>query len=483
MQMHHTLLLFLHIAPTIALIPNLTQDNDHHNNTIYSLPSNGVISTKSLYQSRVYTTVAFKKSISANNTSAIDTSHTTDNENEERWIGDALLHSLRDMIYKLALKLNVSPRFMYYLMGVGFTHLHFRNVRSNVMSWLHYVKGHSLRNPSTKESLYHSESKLYGLLRKANPDNNLAAFFRLLRKSPQHLELGHKMEKFMASRTSTGASMRQAWLRAGDSPHDLFFYLHLENEVELIDNQIITEWLLYCNMHRDMVKREFIQDEVFHDQVINLLKTTKSNQDLERVFQSLYKIEGMEDYADEMAGAVRRLKETQTWLKARKHPNDAYHSLNLHIEPLSDNIKFIQWLRYVNMYMTLPDTSPFTVLSALDIVLREGDGDYKLAALFQLIQEIPNLRELAQKMQFQLFKRWAVNDTISPLALCKMSEICATKIPKLGKYNVEVSSVAAYIKVYIKFRRQEDLLNEVMPMLDKDDVYGAAYLLAKEKLD
>ncbi|KAF1785364.1 hypothetical protein GQ600_1492 [Phytophthora cactorum] len=146
--------------------------------------------------------------------------------------------------------------------------------------------------------------------------------------------------------------------------------------------------------------------QVRRRRIISFLTKTKSEAELVTLFQSLRRVPGMKNFADDMQAyivAFRSRRQNAALLKASVKPDEAFRLLILGIGP---------WLRYIKSYRELPGGVPFSDAQTVRFIIRERNyaGRTAYAATFESIKGVDDLKEFATKLQKELFAGWLRNN-------------------------------------------------------------------------
>ncbi|KAG6945010.1 hypothetical protein JG688_00016789 [Phytophthora aleatoria] len=179
---------------------------------------------------------------------------------------------------------------------------------------------------------------------------------------------------------------------------DLFGGLRLGNgAAKLDDNPDFVKWFqlvkAYCAKNGEQAFSDF--------DIYFLLLKTNSPEQLKTIPESLQKISGLQKISESM----------KNWLKSLESPEKVFDDLHLakaKMDAVNDNSVLIQWFRYIEVYRDITKKNVFSDVEILNF-LREAkplQSEWELAALFQSLKEVPDLKSLAGNMQTNLYQKW-----------------------------------------------------------------------------
>ncbi|KAG6965467.1 hypothetical protein JG687_00005435 [Phytophthora cactorum] len=168
---------------------------------------------------------------------------------------------------------------------------------------------------------------------------------------------------------------------------------------KLDGNKEFILWLLYVNQYRTKRGGRFWFSD---DKLFDLLRKTKSEEELVTLFQSLRQYQDIKYITDDMqaymilSSASSHRLVNEAWLKSRETPEKVFNILRLGAEALfslDSSPLFIQWLRYIIMYRAVVGSDSFTDLQTLDFLLERSrlSTTTSFGTLIQSFKDIPDL--------------------------------------------------------------------------------------------
>ncbi|KAG3234355.1 hypothetical protein PI124_g20590 [Phytophthora idaei] len=184
-------------------------------------------------------------------------------------------------------------------------------------------------------------------------------------------DLKQKISKFSSSVEKANIKAR---LKSQVHPSDLLGTLRLGNgTAKLDDNPNLVQWFRLVEAYRAKNGEQAFSN---FDMYFLLLKTNSPEQ-LKTLPESLEKIPGLKKISESM----------KNWLKSPESPEKVFNDLRLakaNMDAFGDNSMLIQWFRKA----------------------KPLQSEWELAALFQSLKEVPDLKSLAGNMQTNLYQKW-----------------------------------------------------------------------------
>ncbi|OWY96336.1 RxLR effector protein [Phytophthora megakarya] len=207
--------------------------------------------------------------------------------------------------------------------------------------------------------------------------------------------------------TSVGNLVNKAFLKLDMNPSGLFAMLNLAHaRVKLDNNARFIQWFQYVLRYRQKELRWFDDDKIF-----KLLQKSKSEDDLVTLFHNLRQVPELKNLADKMQRMLWKSPSShelmsQIWLKTSETPNEVFKILNLKSATLDvHNKKFLQWLRYTELYRAEKGVNSFSELQTMHFLLDAKPIETQFGTVFQKLKQFPDLEKLAENMQIYLFER------------------------------------------------------------------------------
>ncbi|OWY95489.1 Avirulence (Avh) protein [Phytophthora megakarya] len=240
------------------------------------------------------------------------------------------------------------------------------------------------------------------------------------------------------------------WAKQMISPENVFtteFHIRVAREA-INKNKKVVQWFRYINEYRSRWG-----DQAFADyQIYQTLKTTKASETkLALLFQSLDDIDDVKNLAAIMKNyQYQKWKEgadmiaNKIWASTKKDPELLFKLFGLHKagDQIDEKKRVIQWFRYATYYRAenginnLPDEQIYTILK------KSEASEAKLAALFQSLKDIDDVKTLATTMQRYQFKRWIDQDSIPESIRNAAQNILFRNQVSLGTDNAQTYKIA-----------------------------------------
>ncbi|POM78226.1 Secreted RxLR effector peptide protein [Phytophthora palmivora] len=336
---------------------------------------------------------------------------------------------------------------------------------TNLLEWLRYIV--AFRSKKGEQAF--SDLDLYYLLLKTNSADELTTLFQSLNKTPGLTQLAASMQKLLSG------SWVSKSLRKMENPEDVYKMLQLESAgAKLGDTPMFPQWLKYVEMYR--ARKGYSDWNMLH-----LFLKTMPEGDAVKLVHWLRQVPGMKNDADEMQNLLflksknSRKFMRDTWLKAGERPEEVYKILHLEKAPMrafSDNAKLYQWLRYIKLYRAEKYNSFSNAqLYGFLIPKKENSMNYgELGALFQMVKEVPDLKNIGEGIQFTLFKI-LMSKNCEPKRYLSLLEI-PYPFP-LKREDPRFRTLKAYTLQFAKERSGKEVLEKVKTLFANGNPEGA----------
>ncbi|KAE8971361.1 hypothetical protein PF005_g27111 [Phytophthora fragariae] len=198
--------------------------------------------------------------------------------------------------------------------------------------------------------------------------------------------------------SSTQYLTNKVMLALNKDPDEAFKALRLHTSGAKIDKPTFLQWMQHVEKYR--AEKGFYS---FSDlRVFELLRASKSDEELVALFQALRRLPGKKDFANQME---RFLFESsvpshklliKAWLKSGQTPADTFYILNLRDARFEGNQKFLQWLRFTEEYKASVRGGKHSDLRTYNFLMRERplELDLYFATLFQWVRQTPDLKKV-----------------------------------------------------------------------------------------
>ncbi|POM69596.1 Secreted RxLR effector peptide protein [Phytophthora palmivora] len=270
-------------------------------------------------------------------------------------------------------------------------------------------------------------------------------------------------------------------LKLGMNPKDVFTRLHFaEAGVKLDDNLEFIEWLHYISLYKASKGQTAFSDRTLFE----LLRQSKSEEELVTLFHSLRQIPAMKNIADTMQGMLfDRLPSShklmnEVWLKHQETPEEVFKILNPEWTTLdANNAVFLSWLKYTKLYRAKMGTSSFSELQAMQLLLKAKPlrNEVEFGRAFQVIKNDPDLKNLAENMQTHLFQKWIKVNKLDPKEFGDMLDLYVSwrYILKEPKTDVDYQTLEAFTLRYAEDKGGSAVLKEVKALFATSDPEAA----------
>lgn len=120
---------------------------------------------------------------------------------------------------------------------------------------------------------------------------------------------------------------------------------------------------------------------------------------------------------------------------------------------LADSAMFLQWLRFIEKYKVKVGESSYSDRHALNFLLeaRPLTPEVNLAAFFQSLQTVPDLKRLGNSLERNLFQRWMTTVDSKPKDVARLLNI-GQSVPKLSKSDLRYKNFGG---VHVAVCREE----------------------------
>ncbi|OWY99485.1 RxLR effector protein [Phytophthora megakarya] len=271
----------------------------------------------------------------------------------------------------------------------------------------------------------------------------------------------------------------KVFLKMGTNPSELFTRLRLAKDgVKLDDNPVFIRWLQYVYQYREKSLKSFYDEEI-----VDLLRNSKSDDELVTLFHNLRQVPEMKNLADKLQRTLLWISPTsnqmmnEVWLKNKQTPEEVFKILNLRDGPLDvENKVFLDWLRYTEFYRAEKGINSFSELQTMHYLLETVPMiEAKYGAVFQTLKEIPELKKLAESMQTSLFQRSTHVLKTDPK---KFGNLLASprewqSILDLPKHDPNFQTLEAYTLKYAKDFGGDAVLEKVKRLFARNDLEAA----------
>ncbi|KAF1781490.1 hypothetical protein JG687_00018583 [Phytophthora cactorum] len=244
------------------------------------------------------------------------------------------------------------------------------------------------------------------------------------------------MQKIFKSRSPVEEVNMKAFLQFRGN---LFGGLRLGNGAATLgDNPKFVKWFKLVMEYRAKYGEQAFSDLEIHF----LLLKTNSPEQLKTLLESLQKTPGLQKISKSM----------KNWLKSPQSPENVFDDLRLataKMDGLDDNSVLIQWFRYIEVYKDITKKNVFSDVEILNFLrkAKPRQSEWELAARFQSLKEVPDLKSLAGNMQTNLYQKW-FSSKVSPNLVSKWLGAPSSVSPTLLKTDPSYQTWEAYTLYY-----------------------------------
>ncbi|OWZ16111.1 Avirulence (Avh) protein [Phytophthora megakarya] len=157
---------------------------------------------------------------------------------------------------------------------------------------------------------------------------------------------------------------------------------------------------------------------------------------------SLSKLAGL----DKKTGLIHKVDmiTNKVWASTKKDPERLFKLFGLHNagNKIDEKKRVIQWFRYAVDYRATKGTDKLSDAKIYTILKKSEASEAKLAALFQSLKDIDDVKTLATTMQSYQFKRWIDQDSIPESIRNAAQNILFRNQVSLGTDNAETYKIA-----------------------------------------
>ncbi|EGZ20951.1 hypothetical protein PHYSODRAFT_298878 [Phytophthora sojae] len=134
---------------------------------------------------------------------------------------------------------------------------------------------------------------------------------------------------------------------------------------------------------------------------------------------------------------------------------------------------FLQWLRFIEKYKVKVGESSYSDRHALNFLLeaRPLTPEVNLAAFFQSLQTVPDLKRLGNSLERNLFQRWMTTVDSKPKDVARLLNI-GQSVPKLSKSDLRYKILEAYTLQFAE-KSGKETLEKVKELLVANDLNAA----------
>ncbi|KAE9291519.1 hypothetical protein PR003_g25011 [Phytophthora rubi] len=272
--------------------------------------------------------------------------------------------------------------------------------------------------------------------------------------------------------SSTQYLTNKVMLALNKDPDEAFKALRLHTSGAKIDKPTFLQWMQHVEKYR--AEKGFYS---FSDlRVFELLRASKSDEELVALFQALRRLPGKKDFANQME---RFLFESsvpshklliKAWLKSGQTPADTFYILNLRDARFEGNQKFLQWLRFTEEYKASVRGGKHSDLRTYNFLMRERplELDLYFATLFQWVRQTPDLKKVGENLQTYLFQSW-VSRGSSPKSIGSLLAIPdGNYVLMLPKDDARYKALEAYTIYYAAERSGQTAKKAVTDLFAMD---------------